>query len=114
MSAPPKKLSPEELEELERRTNALLNRRGVRYENAISYWRRSSLFFETGYLMLVSNDSSVEVRVGDDPDVNGMVVYAEAYTKKKATNVSTHHYVTAKIALQLMRDLMVLDDLSDV
>lgn len=115
MSATPKKLKPDELDEFERRAYALINRRGVRDPNARELWRRNSTVFETDYLMLVNQDLHFVARVCDRvPDSNGIMLFRQAWIKTKATNVVEHRYSIAKIALQHMRDLMVLEDLASL
>lgn len=106
----PKKLSPEELDEFELRAYALLNRRGVRHTEA-----KALTTFETDYLQLVNSDSSFVVRVCDRrPTSSGIMLFEQAWRKHKATNDVEHHPDEARIALQHMRDLMVLEDLADL
>ena len=115
MAKAPKQLTTEELDEFEVRTYALLNRRGTRNPSAKG-WRSYAVVFETPYLQLVSMGHQITVRVCDRRPRNpgGVLLYEQAWQKDKASSKIVHHYQKAKIALQHMRDLMVLDDLADV
>jgi hypothetical protein len=110
-----KQLSEEELDEFELRAYALLNRRGVRDTNSKTRWRRYALIYETPYLQLASQGHQIVVRVCDRrPRVDGLMLYEQAWRKDKAANTIEHVYDKAKVALQHMRDLMILDDLASL
>lgn len=116
MSPPPKKLSPEELEEFELRAYALIRRRGVIDLSSPQRWRRDAIVFETDYLQLVNQGHQFVARVCDRRPMNpsGIMLYQQAWLKNKATNAIDHRYELAKVALQHMRDLMVLEDLANL
>lgn len=115
MSRAPKRLSPEELEEFELRAYALIRHRGVIDLSSQQRWRRDAIVFETDYLQLVNQGHQFVARVcARRPDKHGIMVYEQAWLKDKATNAIDHHYDLAKIALQHMRDLLILDDLASL
>lgn len=115
MSRPPEQLPQEDLEEIERRAYAIVNRRGRRYPKATNHWKKASITFATHNLMVQSNPLGLDVRVYmGRPDRRGVRLFELAWQKRAADNKLTHRADKARIALRLLRDLMILDDLADV
>ncbi|MGE3483393.1 MAG: hypothetical protein AB7L09_01550 [Nitrospira sp.] len=112
MSKAPKKLPQEDLDEIERRALGVLARMGVREDTSPLRWRREATIYQNTDLMLVLTPKGLVVRVRFSHSLTGMDVFQLAYSKDNETSSVEHVYRPAETALQQLRTIMVLEDLS--
>ncbi len=110
----PEELTAAEKVEMERRATHLLKLHGVKDTRAHALWRRHSTVYQSYPLMIASDEYKLRVMFSHPADERGLQTYQMAFEKMKVEGRIAAPKFRGSLALELMRRIMLLEDLADV